>query len=179
MIGSRSHSSEGTANWNHGVGPSQGGMLDVCKPVLSLGGPLIPHNPLELPESEYQAAPLSSIVGGGGHSREGRWGRSISSLVSHGFRWAICSPNSHRSGARAWGGADNLPHLPPTQGQVHLDQKTTTAREPALEGGAGCHQPCVGWGCLTSQLPAGCFTGHSPCTGSCRWKPGSSGLREP
>lgn len=122
-------------------------------------------------------APQSSSAGDRGRSREGRWGCSISSLVSHGFRWAICSPNTHRRGAGAWGGTDSLPHSPPTRGQVHLGEKTTAARRKTSAGRGTVLSG--GWGlggvgaCLPSQVAAPAQAA------SCRWKPGPSGLREP
>lgn len=122
------------------------------------------------------SAPQSSSTGDRGRSREGRWGCSISSLVSHEFRWAICSPNTHQRGAGAWGGTDSLPHSPPTLGQVHLGEKTTAAGKPALEGRLS---PAVGGGGV-GWVPVSPSQVAAPAqAASCRWKPGPSGLREP
>lgn len=81
--------------------------------------------------------------------------------MSHGFRWAICSPNTHRRGAGALGGADNLPHLPPTRGQLHLGEKTSR-RASAGRGGGAAPNRGSGWG----GWGVSPITGRSPCTGS-------------
>lgn len=51
MIGPSAHSSEDTANWNRGVGPLQGRVLDGCKPgkFWAEGVPLAPHIPHPTP----------------------------------------------------------------------------------------------------------------------------------
>lgn len=98
--------------------------------------------------------------------------------MSHGFRWAICSPNTHQRGAGVGGGADNLLHSTPHPRsgspwrEDHVSRRASAGRgtAPEVDGVGLCHP---------SQVLVGCSTRRSHCTGSCRWKPGSSGLREP
>lgn len=106
-----------------------------------LTSPTPPH-PQELLKSECQAAPQSSSVGGRGRNREGRWGRSISSLVSHGFRWAICSPDTHQRGAGAGGaGLTTFPTRPPPEVNFTLPRRP---RQPENQRWKG-YCPRGGW----------------------------------
>lgn len=84
------------------------------------------------------------------------------------------------SSARGWGGGAGLttfPTRPPPEVRFTLARRP---RQPESQRWKG-YCPRGGWGglCRPSQVLVGCSIGRSHCTGSCRWKPGSSGLREP